>query len=242
MNSQQTYLIGLSGEEGVGGNLVAGFPHLGGFRGSPPTSLDPRLQNSPPKPRIWTPKQKRAYHRLLSGIKRGEAFGERIRFMTLTSAPGSERKRLNKDFAILVKRIRRRFGRFEYWKIRTNEGHGVIHVVFKGPYLPQRWLSDQWLEIHGAPIVDIRQFRFGSRRLARYLVGNYLCKQTFERMSWSWNWVFWGFVSVWRKLIEELGYPKALEYWNWILSLKDPPPLLKTRQTLLIRICERLLR
>jgi len=51
-----------------------------------------------------------------------------------------------------------------------------------------------WNEIHGAKIVDIRKVR-GEKRIARYLISNYLVNQTFVRMSWSWGWVFRGFVG-----------------------------------------------
>jgi len=190
------------------------------------TLINASLDIRPTKLAAWTPKQRRAYHRLLSGIKRAEALGRQLRFFTLTSSPTSDYWAINDHFQILRKRIERRFRcRIEYWKIRTNEGHGVLHVVYTGRFIPQRWLSEQWEEIHGAKVVDIRMFRFGSKRLARYLVSNYLCKQSFERMSWSWRWVFRGFVSVWRAIKDRLGYPRALAYWDWLLSLPEIPTI-----------------
>jgi hypothetical protein len=169
----------------------------------------------------WTKKQRRAYHRLLSGIKLAESRGVQLRFLTLTSSPSSDWTSLNQHFQALVKRIQRRFGfKLQYWKIKTNEGNGVLHIVFKGRFLPQKWLSATWLALHGAKVVDIRQFRFGSRRLARYLVSNYLAKQSFERMSWSWGWVYRGFVSDWLRIVSGANSLKeALALWDrWLLG------------------------
>ena len=53
------------------------------------SSLDPNVQNLP-KRSTWLFKKKRAYHRLLSGLKRAKALGKPVRFMTLTSSPTSK--------------------------------------------------------------------------------------------------------------------------------------------------------
>jgi len=166
----------------------------------------------------WSKKQRRAYHRLISGIKRSFAVGDDLRFLTLTSARGSEFSDLNRHFSVLVKRIRRKFGRFEYWKIRTNEGFGVLHVLYRGSFMLQRWLSRSWLEVHGAKIVDIRALRGGAKGIARYLISGYLAKQTFERMSWSWRWVFKGFVGEWRLYLLRFSFQEAVRRWNGLLE------------------------
>jgi len=140
--------------------------------------------------------------------------------MTLTSSESGQFSALNRHFGVLVKRIRRHTRcRFEYFKIKTNEGFGVLHIVFQGSFILQRWLSDAWRSIHGAPIVDIRALYGSDRRLARYLVGGYLLKQSFERMSWSWRWVFRGFVHVW--LIIKSRHDDletAVSEWRLLLS------------------------
>jgi hypothetical protein len=101
----------------------------------------------------------------------------------------------------------------EYCKINTGEGNGVIHALMVGGIIDQDWIARVWHEIHGGSctrhgknLVWIENVEMKSnsqcRRMARYLVGNYLCKQSFERMSWSWNWVCKGFVSkVWKPLL-----------------------------------------
>jgi hypothetical protein len=186
------------------------------------TSLDIEVQKSPCKSKVsWSRKQRRAYHRLMSGFLRPGPY----RFMTLTSAPGSDFSEINEDFEVLKKRILRRYGKMDYWKIKTNEGNGVLHIVYRGPYIPQRWLSRVWDEIHGGKIVDIRFIwlnRLGPKRFVRYLVGGYLSKQSFVRMSWSWGWVFRGFVGYWRRLVSRLGYHWALVAWRNLLSRPGP--------------------
>ena len=157
------------------------------------SSLDNNVQNLP-KRSSWSFKQKRAYHRALSGLYRARALGKTVRLMTLTSSPNSKYREINPHFQVLRKRIERRFAKIEYIKFRTNEGYGVLHVVFVGPFIPQRWLSRNWEDIHGAKIVDIRKVK-GEKRLARYLISNYLVSQTFVRMNWSWGWVFRGFIG-----------------------------------------------
>lgn len=41
-------------------------------------------------------------------------------------------------------------------------------------------------------------------------------------MSWSWKWVFKGFVEIWKLLIYKFGFEKALRKWDFMLSLKCP--------------------
>lgn len=172
----------------------------------------------------WSKKQKRAYHRLLSGIKRALARGQQLRFLTLTSSEWSVRDRLNANFEVLRKRIEHKFkSKIQYWKIRTNEGFGVLHVIFKGCFLPQSWLSSQWMDIHRAPIVDVRsvQGSDSGRGLAYYVVGHYLSHQSFERMSWSWGWVFKGFVSYWKAHFvgKFPSLSEAIGAWDLFLSV-----------------------
>ena len=150
---------------------------------------------------------------------RARALDKRVRFMTLTSSPLSSWNELNSHFQVLRKRIARAFGKLDYIKFRTNEGYGVLHVVYVGSFVPQKWLSRNWQEIHGAKIVDVRKVR-GEKRLARYLISNYLVSQTFVRMSWSWGWVFRGFVRMWKRFVRKFGYPLCIKRWTSFLSSK----------------------
>lgn len=171
-------------------------------------------------------KRRRAFHRLLSGLTRAHARGDALRFLTLTSAPGGSIRDLRRHFQVLRKRVEHEFGFLpQYWSILTNEGYGVLHIVFKGGFLPQHWLSNAWHSIHGAPIVDIRVLRGPPHRLANYLIVNYLCKQSFERMSWSWGWVFRGFCGVWRSRFASWyrsNRISCIEAWNRLVSTYSP--------------------
>jgi len=184
---------------------------------------------------VYTKKQRRAFQRLMSGLTVGKSRRERLRFMTLTSSPEAKGHNLNADFRALKMHIQRRYHfKMKYWKIRTNEGNGVLHIVFRGKYLPQKWLSDQWAEIHKSPIVDIRSLyetRKGLQGIVYYLIGSYLAKQSFERMSWGYSWVFPAFVKSWKGLIEKYGFKQALFLWNRLLC----SPFIVTRQVRLTR-------
>ena len=126
---------------------------------------------------------------------------------------------------------------FEYFKVETSEGNGVFHILYFGDYLPQKWISDQWLDIHKSPIVDIRATKRGvnnSRKLTRYILTQYVSDQDLlVRCSWSYGWVFKGFVHIWRHLIKALGYKEGLKKWNLLLERKWlwfeglPPPDVK---------------
>jgi len=170
----------------------------------------------------YTKKQRRAFQRLMSGLTVGKSRRERLRFMTLTSSIESKRRNLNADFRTLKMRILRKFHfKMKYWKIRTNEGNGVLHIVYRGKYIPQKWLSEQWADIHKSPIVDIRSLRETGKGLTGivfYLVGSYLSKQSFERMSWGYSWVFPAFVRSWKNLLEKYGFKRGLVLWNRLLS------------------------
>jgi len=184
---------------------------------------------------VYSKKQRRAFQRLMSGLTVGKSRSERLRFLTLTSSPEAKRRNLNADFRALKMRILRKFHfKMKYWKIRTNEGNGVLHIVFRGRYIPQKWLSEQWADIHKSSIVDIRSLyetKKGLTGIVFYLVGNYLAKQSFERMSWGYSWVFPAFVSSWKRLIEKYGFRRGLELWNRLLC----SPFVVTRQVRLTR-------
>lgn len=73
---------------------------------------------------------------------------------------------------LLVKRIRRLQPAkpFEYLAIfeSTQQGWPHLHLLIRGPRIPQRWLSDQWRELAYSPVVDIRLVR-GEQHAARYV-------------------------------------------------------------------------
>ena len=177
----------------------------------------------------WNSKQRRTFQRILAGLKRARAQRKRIRIITLTSPPGHPRtvaggKLLATRFQILRKRIIRKWKcSFEYIRIRTSEGFGVLHIIYKGAYIPHSWLKKQWSDIHGAEIVFIQALR-GQKRLARYLVSNYVAgHHTFMRQSWSWRWCFRGFVGVWLQIRRRaLDMQSAIREFDIILKQRNP--------------------
>lgn len=183
-----------------------------------------------PKSGSWSSKQKRAYHRIKSGVRMAELRGVPVRFLTLstsdTQSLNVNARRLNDDFRVLKYRIKRltvdrlikngyitekkacrKYGpnkiiwsqpfTFENFKVLTNEGNGVLHILFQGAFIPYNWLVDNWLDIHNSWNVDIRMFRGD---LARYVATQYMAGQSgYVRSSWSWGWCYKGFVKDWKK-------------------------------------------
>lgn len=194
---------------------------------------------------------------MLSGFIYHNSRGNSIRFITLTSSIGSAD--IQRHFRTLQKRIKRltplklvqsgyinynslhyyypncKLGQhfdFEYLKVRTSEGNGVLHIVFKGEYIPFEWLCDQWDDIHNSPITDIKIVK-KNKKMARYLVTQYMSGQDmFIRYSWSWGWVYRGFVGMWKFFIKYY-HGNHIEMWNLHLTghklffdehvLKPPP-------------------
>jgi len=193
------------------------------------------------KPWSYTRKQRRAFHRCISGLLRAKGRLERIRFMTLTSSPESNSSKLNYHFNLLVKRIEYTFGfKMQYWKVKTNEGYGVLYIIFrviddklprkqkKGVliskrrrgFVPHSWLSKTWEKIHGAKVVESYELKGkkSEKDIAYYVVGNHVSKQPTERMSYSQKWVCVGFSKKWKTFLEVYG-KRVIEVWNkWLFS------------------------
>lgn len=161
-------------------------------------------------------RQARAFHRMLTGLQIAQNNRAFMRFMTLTSIKYPKRE-LKDGFDVLRLRIQRarierdgfhgfKFNR--YFCIRTSEGNGVLHIVFWGRFIPQKWLSSQWKDINGAHRADIRKVWDEKRRvggLVGYLITNYLTEQPIERMSYGWRWAWLGFCKSWKRVQETYG-------------------------------------
>ena len=209
---------------------------------------NPPNQGRPPVswPNKEQRKRKRLYFYLRSGLL-WNAAGD-MRFLTLTSAPGSPPD-LGRSFHHLVMTIRRttpqrlvedgwvqvgdlgRFYpgkpvdeplRFEYAGCRTDEGHGVIHLMVSGDYLPVRWLRSLWVKIHAAKQLNIQLIKRRDK-VAGYILGQYIGKQNnFIRMYVSRGWLFPGARKSFLELIrrrkaelgDTLGFQTALDDWN----------------------------
>jgi hypothetical protein len=157
-------------------------------------------------------KRKRYYHRISSGQKLALFRKKTVRFLTLTTSDRARCLDISRDVDVLIKRIRRRDPTFQYWKVLTNEGNGVIHLLYTGEYLPKKWLVANWNSIHSSYIVDIRKC-YNDGNIARYLMNQYLSSQncSYTRMSMSKHWLFPGAVGRWRDIWRGV---KSRYYYN----------------------------
>ena len=83
----------------------------------------------------------------------------------------------------LVQRIRKKVGEFEYLRVLeiTKKGWPHFHFVARTSFMPQSWLSQEWCQLTGAPIVDIRKIK--RTQDAYFYVVKYLSKQ--EYIPWT---------------------------------------------------------
>lgn len=150
---------------------------------------------------MWNKKQKRAYHRCKSGIKVSTILHIPVKHLVLTTSPEASARNIANDFQILRKRIYRKFGvLLSYFMVHTNEGYGVLHILYRSKkYLPQKWVSNQWEDIHHSSYVYIKEVPDSD--IARYVVTQYVANQgtSYQRCSWSQSWVQKGFVKAWQK-------------------------------------------
>lgn len=108
--------------------------------------------------------------------------GQPTRFITLTSkplpgdTPLSLHQRCRPQVSRLMHLIKSKFGHCEYACVleTTRRGFPHYHILQRGCFIPQRWLSSTWQRLTGAKIVDIRQVR-NTEGTAKY-VCKYLLK------------------------------------------------------------------
>lgn len=118
----------------------------------------------------------------------------------------------------------------------TDNGRQHLHMIFRGSYIEQKYLSYLWAQIHNSPVVDIRAVRSRYRdkkRVANYLA-KYMTKEVYRRYSWSWGWVYKGFVKTWKLALKHLNdfqwfhskegtFPRFLGFWKDHLRGKSDP-------------------
>ena len=151
-----------------------------------------------------------------------------LRLLTLTTADLADNAAFQRHFRQLRMRLLRRGLLLEYIRCPefTKDGLRHEHILFRGTYITQAYLSHLWASIHGAPVVDIRR-SWARRRLAGYLA-SYLAKSPAGRYSYSWGWVWKGFGKSWKVLkgfSREMGwnFHKLLTTWRWCVSLNMRP-------------------
>lgn len=105
---------------------------------------------------------------------------------------------------------------FDYFKVKTNEGNGVLHVVYKGDYIPYNFLVDCWNDLHNSWNINIKRINSDNRsafRTAAYVVAQYLSNQSssYQRSSQSWLWTIRGY---YKRFCEFIAYCKVKYYYN----------------------------
>lgn len=205
---------------------------------------------NPEAPR-WDRRQKRIFHRCQSCLAYWEANGFQGVWLNLTGAPGADKISLARHYRTLLRRIERTFGYrgMEYLVVKTDEGNGVLHALLfwrPGPgeprrefWIPFRWLSNAWAEIHGAPVVVVKRYSKlyvtkrgrtvrSVRALSRYLVSQYVGGQVgIVRCFWTWKRTFGAPLStIWRRFrrtYTRYGMKSIVERWHRFLSGENVP-------------------
>ena len=154
-------------------------------------------------------KVRRFYQRCFTGV----GVGGRLRILSLTTSDEAKARGydIHRNFRVLVKRLRRRWGRFEYIGVKEVKGDRLhLHLLFRGEYMEQAQIEAMWAKLHASPVVDIRAV-YSQRGGVRYLA-KYLAEQALSRYWASYGWVFRGWVGWSKRVKRALGhYPsKAL--------------------------------
>lgn len=120
------------------------------------------------------------------------------RLLTLTHAPRPGEnptqalQRMRVSWHHLYQRIRRRHPKrtLKYIAVVewTKAGWPHLHILMQSKYLPQKWVSRAWKELHGASIVDVRRThsaRGAASYVAKYLTKDNRCPPRLRRWSAS---------------------------------------------------------
>jgi len=184
----------------------------------------------------WGKKQKRGYHRVQSCLTYWLENGFQVLWIMLSTANGGDPSKLAYHHQRLRQRVESRLGYrgLQHFQVRTSEGNGVLHIFWawkpecgfrqRSFYVAQGWLSKQWAQIHGAPIVwvsRVRPRRVSRNKVSRYCMSQYVSGQAgYEYMSWSWGRTF-GFplVACWKWLKGKArNKSRLLLWWHRFLS------------------------
>lgn len=153
-------------------------------------------------------RQARFWQRFFAGAE----LADKLRFITLNSSDESVVLGLDilKSLSKLVKRLRRKYGVFEYFGVveqdKEIEEREHLHLICKGIYMPQREIENMWVAVHRS-IKPYIKMVYSVGGAAGYL-GKYISKQRFNRYIWSAGWILPGYVGWSKSYRRELGdYP-----------------------------------
>ena len=216
---------------------------------------------------VWTGSQRNCFRRVKCGIYRHH--GEQLRFLTLTSASEMLRPigdvfdcmktmirrytpyRLKKEHYIDDNGLRYYYGNknpfdslvFDYLKIKTTEGNGVLHILFFGDYLPYNFLCDIFSYYSGfAWDLDIRRVggklkaNKDKKKVSYYVMNQYVTSQkdangysAYNGYNAGWNWIFRGFTNWYNQFVNDysdkdyLEREQILSYFLMNGKWKPPP-------------------
>jgi hypothetical protein len=198
----------------------------------------------PPKVRDSTALTKRAL-RMYGAVLNGFAIAGRFYFLTLTSSPQSPP--LKASWKNLTYWLRRQRPGIEWIYCFTDEGHGVIHMVFRLPMksknLDVKKVRQYWIEAHKAQQLKLVRVK-NPHDLASYLQQNktnkkrisaeFLYQPTLQRWNRSKNWLPTGITKHIRRVAFKLrAQPvkvKEICISNYVKrvhsesgALRDPP-------------------
>lgn len=169
----------------------------------------------------------RCFQSCLSGLKMPGTY----RLVTLTSSleAVAAGKNIQESFRALLGRMRRRNLCSGYVKVAefTKAGRPHLHILMRGAYIPQWWLSEVWNRIHMSPIVDVRAVR--GRAGAAGELAKYLSKDSKARLACSWDWVWKGFRGDWKLIVKWSSWRnydlrEIVERWDMLLVLYGHRP------------------
>ncbi len=197
------------------------------------------------RPGEWSRKQKRGYQRVRSLLWFWESHQFQVLWVTLSTAEGGNADKLTYHHKQLRQRIERQLGYqgLEYYQVRTEEGHGVLHIFWawrardgartRQFWISQEWLSAQWETLHGAPVVWIKTYKPGRQsrnRLSHYVISQYVQDHSgYVNMCWSWKrslgfpirkmWEEmrqqWSDRNAYRRRHGEIEIPRVVLYRTW---------------------------
>jgi len=118
------------------------------------------------------------------------------KFVTLTVnnslyvTPREAYDKTRRHVTTLTRTIRHELGEWEYLRVLevTKKGWPHYHMIARGPFVDQQWLSAKWQLLTGAKIVDIRRIKKqvdAARYIMKYLYKQKYVPWTNRRVSWT---------------------------------------------------------
>lgn len=120
--------------------------------------------------------------------------------LTIKVQPGMEPDEaadtLHRNLSILIRRIRRdprwRWHAYAWVIERHKSGFPHMHFLARGAYVDQKWLSQQWQDLTGSPVVWIEYIRSRTKHvkyLTKYLTKDATKFGNHKRWHYSQNWI-----------------------------------------------------